>query len=90
MARHKSMLFTVVVYPGDIMGKFPDSPTAHRVAQMWSERWGSWTEVFDIRKEDGGIVGQYDKGMPTPEFRGRGDEAYPGSNIIGQPARRAG
>lgn len=88
MARHESMLF-IVRNAGAILGKFPNSPNAHRVAQMWSERFNVGTEVFDIRKEEGGIVGQYEGGMPTPEFRGRGDEAYPGSNVIGQPAREA-
>lgn len=73
--------FQVNAYPGDMLGRFPSAINAQRIAQMWSERWHSWAEVFDTRDQT--IIGQYDHGMPTPEFRGRGDEAYPGSNVIG-------
>lgn len=71
--------FHVHAYPGELLGKFASANAAQRVAQWWSEYWGSWCEVYNTRRGDGsGIVGQYTKGMPTPEFQGRGDEFYPG------------
>jgi hypothetical protein len=61
--------YHVRAYPGDLLGKFVDSTDALRVAQMWSSRWGSWAEVHCVTQgDDGGIIGQFDKGEPTPKF----------------------
>ncbi len=64
----KRTLFHVHAYPGELLGKFSSEVDAQRVAQMWSARWGSWAEVYDIAKHGGIIIGQYDKGRLTPEF----------------------
>jgi hypothetical protein len=71
--------FHVHAYPGGLLGKFRSAMAAQRVAQVWSERWSSWAEVYSVRKGDGsGIIGQYTKGIATPEFAARGDAALPG------------
>lgn len=56
---------------------FRNGPDAQEYAQFMSEKANTITEVIYTGKRGGGIVGQYKHGMPTPEFRGRGDEWYP-------------
>jgi hypothetical protein len=80
--------FHVHAYPGGLLAKFRYHQDAQRVAHLWSQYWGSRAEVFDAR-DGGSIIGQYDKGVPTPEFQGRGDECYPGSTIPGKRASAA-
>jgi hypothetical protein len=60
--------FHVHAYPGEMLGKFVHEYDAQRVAQMWSARWGSWTEVRYTGKKGAGLIGQFSKGVPTPEF----------------------
>ncbi len=64
MTNHTRTPYHVVAYPGDLLGKFQHSAIAMRVAQMWSARWNSWTEV----SAPDGLIAQFDKGQPSPEF----------------------
>lgn len=57
--------------------EFKHGHDAHQYAQWKSAADHSITEVVYTGKRGGGIVGQYKHGVPTPEFRGRGDEWYP-------------
>jgi hypothetical protein len=54
---------------GGFLGKFRSFSDALRVAQMWSEKWNTLTEV----REKSGLVGQFSKGKLTPEFRHVGE-----------------
>ena len=57
---------------------FRHSYTAHQFARWFSEIELTTVEVIYAgkSKRGTGIVGQYCKGNPTPEFIGRGDEHY--------------
>ncbi len=75
--------FSVFSY-GQTVAKFTTSEHAQAFAQALSERDLIWTEVHyksgDRRRRYGdGVVGQYQNGIPSPEFRGRGDEAAHGA-----------
>jgi hypothetical protein len=60
--------FHVHAYPGQLLGKFTCGADALRVAQMWSQRWQSWTEVTYTGKIGGRLIGKFDKGELSAEF----------------------
>ncbi len=68
------LLYRVTYNGGNRRAGFSNAEDAQMFAQYIAERWRDFTEVSSAS----GLIGQYDRnGMPTPEFRGRGDEVYP-------------
>lgn len=59
---------------------FADGDDAHEYA-----RWVSAQPMYHNRhieiSHSSGLVGQYFNGVPTREFRGRGDEHYPAGRL---------
>ncbi len=77
MPNHPNRVSTpyhVKIYPGTFLGKFRFEIDALRVAQMWSARFECWAEVYDVRRSVK-LIGQYDKGVATPEFAANKEKA---------------
>ena len=58
----------------NFLGKFRYEIDAQTVAQMWSARFECWAEVYDSRRSVK-LIGQYDKGVATPEFAANKEKA---------------
>ena len=64
----KQMMYVVYTPNAGAIARFREATTAQRFAQHWSSVCQTWVEVVDHHGRDGGIIGQYDRGMVTPEF----------------------
>lgn len=63
----------IVILMNDDVAKFSDPDDAHGFAWFYSNRYNLFIEVH----APDGIIGQYDNGSPTPEFRCREDAWFP-------------
>lgn len=70
-------MITIVHLIGDRKAKFTSPDDAHEYAQFWSERHQSSTVEVSNKT---GLVGQYKRGYPTPEFSGRDDAWFPAAS----------